>query len=109
MPFDTMTTAAVADEARDSLIGGRIQKIIQPSALSVALSVYGGGAQHWLLLSADPSRARAHLSQDRLAKAFATPSSFIMLLRKYLDGARVAEARQVPHARILELPSASGS
>lgn len=101
MPFDTMAMAAVADELSATLTGGRIQRIIQPSATSIALAVYADGAQRWLVLSADARFARVNLSSDRLAKAFASPSSFVMLLRKHLDGARIDDVRQVRGERVV--------
>jgi hypothetical protein len=101
MPFDTMAMAAVADDLSASVAGGRIQRVIQPSATSIALAIYAGGVQRWLVLSADPRFARVNLSSDRLAKAFATPSPFVMLLRKHLDGARVEDIRQAPGERVL--------
>jgi predicted ribosome quality control (RQC) complex YloA/Tae2 family protein len=103
MPFDSLTMAAVSDDVRARAVGGRIQKIIQPSLEAVALSVYRDGARHWLLLSADPRHARVALTDDRLAKGFAAPSPFVMLLRKYLDGARLLDVTHMPHERILVL------
>lgn len=100
MPFDTLTMAAMVDELQTFVAGGRLQKILQPSPTSVGLAVYHGGEQHWLILSADPQFARIQLAGNKLAKAFATPSSFIMLLRKHLEGARVNAIQQVPGERI---------
>jgi predicted ribosome quality control (RQC) complex YloA/Tae2 family protein len=103
MPFDTLTMAAISDELRDAAVGGQIQRIIQPSAPSVSLSIYAGGTLHWLVLSADARFARVHLASARLTKGFATPSSFIMLLRKYLEGSRLVEIEQQPYERVLRL------
>jgi predicted ribosome quality control (RQC) complex YloA/Tae2 family protein len=103
MPFDALTMAAVADEIRDRSLGGQIQKIIQPSGSSVALSIYFEGDKRWLVMSADPRYARVSYSADRLAKAFPTPSSFVMLLRKHLEGVRVVDVERVAEERILSL------
>jgi len=100
---DAQPGAAVADEMRERLLQGRVDKIVQPSALSVALMVRAGGANHWLLLSADPRHARICLSGERLARAFDEPSPFVMALRKYLEGARLDEVTQPGHDRILRL------
>ncbi len=107
MPFDTIAMAAIADEVRDAAVGGQIQRIIQPSAPTVSLAVYSGGRLRWIVLSADPVYARVHLSGERLAKGFATPSSFIMLLRKYLEGSRLVEVEQQPYERVLRLTCGS--
>jgi predicted ribosome quality control (RQC) complex YloA/Tae2 family protein len=103
MAFDATTTAAVADELRERLLQGRVDKIVQPSALAVALMLRAAGANHWLLLSADPRHARIGLSAERLARAFDEPSPFVMALRKYLEGARLDEVIQPGHDRILRL------
>src|SRR5579872_3718257 len=108
MPFDAMTMSATTDEIRVA-IGGQIQRIIQPSTASIALSVYAGGVRRWLLLSADARYARVHLCEEALAKGFATPSSFVMLLRKYLEGGRLVSVDQVPYERILSVSAESGA
>ncbi|HLJ66141.1 MAG TPA: NFACT RNA binding domain-containing protein [Chloroflexota bacterium] len=100
MPFDSMALAAVTDEAQ-AIAGGQIQRIIQPSEASIALAVYASGLRRWLLVSADARLARVVLSEERLAKAFDQPSSFVMLLRKYLEGARITSVRQTPYERVL--------
>src|SRR5947209_15195131 len=95
--------AAVADEIGDVASGGRIQKIVQPSEFSVGMQVYADGERRWLVLSAHPQLARAHVASDKLSKAFSTPSSFVMLLRKYLEGSRIDEVAAVRGERILRL------
>src|SRR5207248_6516135 len=60
-------------------------------------------ANHWLVLSAHPQHARVALSAERLAKAFDEPSPFVMLLRKHLEGARLARVEQVGRDRVLRL------
>lgn len=111
MPFDALTMAAVSDEVRDAVIGGQIQKILQPSQHAIGLSIYSGGRQYWLVLSADARHARVQLSPIKLAKAFPTPSSFVMLLRKHLEGRRVLDVVQPPLERmlILSCPGEDGS
>lgn len=99
MPFDALAMAAMTDEV-GATAGGRIQKIVQPSRYGVGLAIYAGGEQHWLLLSADPRFARVQLT-SKLAKAFPTPSPFVMLLRKYLDGARVDMVEQRWRERVM--------
>jgi predicted ribosome quality control (RQC) complex YloA/Tae2 family protein len=101
MPFDAIAMTAVTDEIA-GLAGSRIQKIIQPGTHSIALGLYGGGRQRWLLLSADPRFGRVQLTDGPLAKAFPAPSAFVMLLRKYLEGAHLSGVRQLPWERVFE-------
>ncbi|MCA1599596.1 MAG: NFACT family protein [Chloroflexi bacterium] len=103
MAYDSVTTAAVATELQSALLQGRVDKVIQPSASAVALFIRAAGSNHTLLLSAHPQQARVTLTGERLAKAFDEPSSFVMLLRKHIEGAALLEIRQVSHDRILRL------
>lgn len=103
MPFDIFTLAAVRDQLGDTIVGGRIDKVIQPSRFSIALKVWANPRSHWLLLSADPRHGRVCLSSEKLAKGFDEPSPFVMLLRKHCEGARIRQVSQVPLERILSL------
>lgn len=103
MAYDSVTTAAVAAELHARLSHGRVDKIIQPSDHAVALLLRAGGANHWLLLSAHPQHARVALTHERLAKAHDEPSSFVMLLRKHLEGAALDGVEQAGYDRILRL------
>jgi predicted ribosome quality control (RQC) complex YloA/Tae2 family protein len=103
MPFDVFTIAAIRDELEGTVVGSRVDKVIQPSHLSVALKLYGRGQNNWLLASASAVSARVYLTQSKLAKGFETPSPFIMLLRKYVLGARLETVHQVHLERVLML------
>jgi predicted ribosome quality control (RQC) complex YloA/Tae2 family protein len=102
MHVDALTLRAVRDELARALIDGRIDKIFQPSSTSLALLVRAGGQNHQLFLSAHPESARVHLvTASRLTSGFETPSAFVMVLRKYCEGARVLQIDQPQHERIL--------
>jgi predicted ribosome quality control (RQC) complex YloA/Tae2 family protein len=111
MHIDAITLAAVADEWRILLTGARIDTIIQPTEHSVALQCYapspqghpGGGQNRWLYLSAHPQLARAHLTTRKPAKIASEPPPFVMLLRKYLEGARIESIQQPRWERVLEI------
>lgn len=104
MHFDSLTLCAVRQELASALAGGRVDKIFQPSDASLALQVRAGGQNHQLLLSAHPQWARAHLvTAWRLTSGFETPSAFVMLLRKYLEGARIDALEQPSHERVLRI------
>ena len=109
MYIDAITLAAVADEWRILLTGARIDTIIQPTEHAVALQCYApgtqgqGGNNHWLYLSAHPQLARAHLTTRKPAKIASEPPPFVMLLRKYLEGARIESIQQSRWERVLEI------
>src|SRR6185437_3345923 len=88
---DALTLAALAEEFREELIGARVDDVIQPTPHAVAIQCYGGGGagrNRWLLASAHPQLARVHLVGGKPRKLITEPPAFVMLLRKYLEGAR---------------------
>src|SRR5229473_8603978 len=110
MHIDAITLAAVADEWRVLLNGARIDTIIQPTGHSVALQCYApaiqqgqDGRNRWLYISAHPQFARAHLTALKPAKIASDPPAFVMLLRKYLEGARIESIEQPRWERVLEI------
>ncbi|HLG61838.1 MAG TPA: NFACT RNA binding domain-containing protein [Ktedonosporobacter sp.] len=109
MHVDAITLAAVADEWRLLLANARIDTIIQPTEYAIALQCYApaaqgqGGQNRWLYLSAHPQLARAHLTALKPAKIASEPPAFVMLLRKYLEGARIETVVQPRWERVLEI------
>jgi predicted ribosome quality control (RQC) complex YloA/Tae2 family protein len=108
--YDALTTAAIADECRRTLCGGRVQQVLQVDELSVGLEIYAAHKRHYLLASAHSRHSRVHLTQTKLRRGVETPVPLILLLRKYVRGGRVAAVRHPPFERILhlEVESAEG-
>lgn len=94
IPFDSLTARAVLAEVNARLLGGHVQRVVQPAPLELVLGIYARGAQSPLLLSCEAESARAHLLAE-VPRGPAQPPAFCMLLRKHLEGARLVEA--VPH------------
>lgn len=101
MPLDAVCLAAVAEELRGAVVGGRIDKIHQPGRDEVVLSLRGAGENVKLLLSANPAHPRAHLTRMQRENPD-VPPMFCMLLRKYLTGGRIISVTQPSMERILE-------
>lgn len=70
------------------MLGGRIDKIYQPSRDEILLQIRGRAGSCRLLLSANPSRPRLQLT-DLPRENPAEPPMFCMLLRKYLAGGKI--------------------
>lgn len=100
---DALTLAALAGELRTDLLGARIDDAIQPTPYAIALQCWGGGRNRWLLASAHPQLARVHLTDDKPRKLVTEPPAFVMLLRKHLEGTRVAAINQPRWERLLEI------
>ena len=86
----------------DSLIGARVDKIHQPSREEVVMTLRTRGRNARLLLSANASSARIHLTEIALENP-KQPPMFCMLLRKHLSGGRLINIRQDGFERIAAL------
>lgn len=89
MAFDGITTKAVISELQPLLIGGKINKIFQPTKNEITLSIYNK-ENYTLLLSANPDYCRLHLTTHTKPNPQNAPN-FCMLLRKYLIGAKIID------------------
>ena len=101
MPLDALYLTAVAEELRRAVVGGKIDKIYQPTRDEIVLFLRGQGENLKLLLSANPGHPRAHLTTLNRENPD-KPPMFCMLLRKYLLGGRILELNQPPLERILD-------
>lgn len=103
MNYDALTMAAMADELRAMVVGGRVQHVHHPRAQQVAIELYAQGTTRWLLLSAEADAARVHLTAERPARTTDTVTPLLLLLRKYLNGGRLDDVEQVPLERVMRL------
>ena len=103
MYFDSLTLAAVADELREAILGGRIQRVVLTGPLGIGLEVYARGRRHQLIASAHPQHARVHLVRGRLTRGVEQETPLLLLMRKYLLGGRVVAVEQPPLERVLLL------
>jgi predicted ribosome quality control (RQC) complex YloA/Tae2 family protein len=103
MYYDALTAAAVADELRANVVGGRIQEVIHFDELTLGLEIYAQHQRHYLVASADARQARVHLTGIKLRRGVDTQVPLLLLLRKRARGGRIAGVRQPPFERILHL------
>jgi predicted ribosome quality control (RQC) complex YloA/Tae2 family protein len=103
MYFDTLTISAIADELRAQVVGGRVQHVVLPDELSVALEIYAHGQRRYLLASANAQTARVHLTDEKIRRGVDTETPLLLLLRKYVRGGHLVEVVQPPWERILRL------
>lgn len=102
MSFDGFFLHHMVEELRSELVNGRIQKINQPFEQELVLQIRSHRQSHRLLLSAHPVFGRIQLTQTTFENP-AQPSTFIMVLRKYLQGAVIESIEQVENDRIVEI------
>lgn len=102
MSFDGFFLHHMVEELRRELVNGRIQKINQPFEQELVLQIRSNRQSHRLLLSAHPVFGRIQLTQTTFENP-TQPSTFIMVLRKYLQGALIESIEQVENDRIVEI------
>ena len=102
MSFDGFFLHHMVEELRAELQNGRIQKINQPFDQELVLQIRSNRQSHRLLLSAHPVFGRIQLTETTFENP-AQPSTFIMVLRKYLQGAVIESIEQIENDRIVEI------
>ena len=98
MAFDAYFLSAVLDEIREKAIGARVEKIHQPSRDTVILLLRCEQGREKLLFAPNPAAPRLHLTAANPENP-PEPPMFCMLLRKHLQGARLASITQPPMER----------
>ncbi|MDD4775168.1 MAG: NFACT RNA binding domain-containing protein [Syntrophomonas sp.] len=103
MPFDGLAVRAISRELDERLKDARIDKVYQPEKDELVFSIRPtqGGTMR-LLISANPKWARIHLTEQRKPNP-THPPSFCMLLRKYLEGGKIKEIKQLGMERIIQI------
>ncbi|MFB1049630.1 NFACT family protein [Paraliobacillus sp. JSM ZJ581] len=100
MTFDGVVTRAITNELQENLVTGRVLKIYQPTKTELLLTIRAQGTNKSLLLSAHPSYARFHLTEDAYQNP-TEPPMFCMLLRKHLVGGFIEAIEQYENERVV--------
>ncbi|MBQ8727488.1 MAG: NFACT family protein [Oscillospiraceae bacterium] len=99
MALDGAFLYAVKQEL-SSLIGGRIDKVYQPSRDEIIIAIRSEGSTKKLLFSSGANCARVHITETSPENP-KTPPMFCMLMRKHLGGGKLLSIRQDGLERIL--------
>ena len=102
MAFDGIITNAVVYEINHVLVGARIEKIQMPTKNEIFLTFHSNREKLKLLISIDPSNARIHFSKIQTENPVKAPQ-FCMVLRKYLQGAKVCQVSQLGLDRVIQI------
>ena len=100
MALDAATLALVATELKSELEDARIDKIFQPSKEEIVFQMRSRVGTSKLFISAKSGSARVCVTEEQFENP-AVPPSFCMLLRKYLNGAKLVDIRCVEGERIV--------
>ncbi len=101
MAFDGITTKAVICELQQQLIGGKVNKVFQPTKNEIVLSIYNK-VNYTLLLSANSDYCRLHLTTHTKPNP-QNALNFCMLLRKYLIGGKIVEISNYDLERTVQI------
>ena len=93
MSYDGIVTRKVVNELKDKLLGGKIQKITQPSKNDVILNIYSMGQSYKLLISANNNEARINLTNKKYENP-EVPPNFTFVLRKHINQAKIVDIEQ---------------
>ena len=99
MAFDGIVISALTAELRDKLIGGRIVKISQPEKEELVLTIKNYD-QYKLFLSVGAGMPLIYLTEQNKPSPMTAPN-FCMLLRKYLNSAKIIGIEQPDFERTI--------
>ncbi len=103
MNIDALTLAALADEFRLEVMGGRVQQITQITPLSYGLEIYARRQRRTLLISANPQFPRVYLQGIKARRGEGKQTPLYQLFRKYLKGSLLMSVEQPNYERVLLL------
>ncbi len=102
MAFDCYVMAAAIAEISTDILPAKINKIHQPDSNTIVLRYYSPNGSGKILLSAHAAYARIHKSAE-LKQNPDTAPLFLMVMRKWLEGATLKSIEQTPYERVATL------
>lgn len=100
MAFDGITIANVVHELNGTILDGRINKIAQPEADELLLTIKMPRGQKRLYISANASLPLIYLTDENKPSPMTAPN-FCMLLRKHINNGRITKIYQPKLERII--------
>ena len=103
MAFDGIITNALVHELKLNIISCRVEKIHNPTKNDLIIVFHATNKNKLkLLISIDPSNARFHFTNVQRENPEKAPQ-FCMVLRKYLQGAKLTDVKQFGLDRVVSL------
>ncbi len=103
MPLDALCLSGVVHELQNALSGAKIDKIYQPGRDEVVLALRAPAGNVKLLLSANPSHPRAHLTQISRENPDKPPHVLHAAAQAPVRRPRLLELVQPPMERVVDL------
>ena len=102
MAFDAGMLACTLAEIRNTALGARIEKVFQPARDEIVLQMRSTAGGKRLLINAGSNNPRIGFTETPRENP-AAPPMFCMLLRKHLQGSKLAEVKQAGFERVAVL------
>jgi len=100
MAYNGVLLNALLSELQEKLVGGRINKIYQPSDKELTFTIRNHGKNRTLYLSAHSNYGHVNIIDSKLDNP-TKPPNFCMLMRKHLQNGFITEIEQKGLERIL--------
>lgn len=106
MPYDGILIHFLTSELSEKLVGGKINKIIEPNALDLCLQIRSKDQtdkqikNYQLFISSSLDMPRIYLTTQKIS-SFESPKNFCMVLRKYLERGIITKIEQIDNDRII--------
>ena len=101
MAFDGITIAGMVKEFKETIVGGKINKIAQPEPDELLLTIKNNKTQYRLLLSASASLPLIYFTDKNKTSPLTAPN-FCMLLRKHVGSGKITAVTQPDMERSIE-------
>ena len=102
MAYDGIITLKMVEELKELLVGGKIDRVQQPTKEELIFLVHTRSGNHRLYASVGNYGPRVHLIESQPDNP-PNPFPFCMLMRKHLVGARILDISQYNGDRIIEI------
>ncbi|MCD3215927.1 fibronectin/fibrinogen-binding protein [Clostridium botulinum C] len=99
MALDGIFLYSIIDELKTNLVNGKIDKVNQPEKDEIILNIRKGKSSYKLLISSSSNYPRMHLSNLNKPNPIKAPM-FCMVLRKYINNAKILDVYQIDNDRI---------
>ena len=100
MAFDGLVIKSIISELNKCIIGGKINKVFQPTKNDIILSIYSNGMNYALQICIDSSNYRINLTTKSKANPVVA-HNFCMFLRKHTIGSRIRSISSIDLERIV--------
>src|SRR5215213_4114292 len=103
MYLDVFTLSALVDEFMDTLVGGRIQDVLDVDQTGIGMEVYADRHRRYLYLSANTQAPRIHLLDEKLRRGLVKPTQLGLLFRRFVETGLITHVSQPPWERIIQI------